>query len=322
MGNIRQAFRQLRDAETGCKLSPDNEIAVILRTDRNIREDLSENRFSLTVAGEFLHIKALDGLALLFDIFSWHAFFPFPELHTDGGVPHIDEDAFIRAVCLLGQNPTPRYAPRFFPAAHDSSTGCWGPHHVWLVTNRGKERSDFLRRLFRSLAVYNGTSVSYRTKILVPRVFLSQPLGGEPNDDGDAEYEHEVVIEKENELSVDIQDTLAECSPDNDDRLTANPLRESYELVLPLLPHHTHDLANLHVPTTKLVTFIHFLQQVQAVEEEPGSTSAELSEEESELDPLSDLIVSAEQLSIEGRLDWGLFDTVMSKDAVTCYKLN
>ncbi|KAI0378766.1 hypothetical protein F5Y04DRAFT_260992 [Hypomontagnella monticulosa] len=298
-----QAFRRLRDAETGY---------------------LSETKFNLMVIEKLPQLgppASPDGLKLLFDIFSWHAFFPFPELHTDTGIPCIDENAFIRAACLLARNPAPRYAPEFSNTTHDFSTGYWGPNLGWLITKRGKDGSDFLRRLFRSLAVYNGTGVGNRTKIMVPRAFISHHVEDAPDglyglDSGLYEdYKYEVIVEKEDELSVDIQDTLAECSPSNNNRLTASPLRESYELVLPSLPHHEHDLANLHVPTTKLVTFFHFLQDLHSNEGRAYYEDSGEEEEESDEDPFLDLIASAERLSNEGRLDWGQFDTVMSEEA-------
>jgi len=124
---------------------------------------------------------------------------------------------------------------------------------------------------------------------------------GEGSEDGPEQQV--VVVEKESERSVDVQDVLSECPPEVD-RLTANPLRESYGLVLSSLQPQPYDIADLHVPTTKAVYLLKVLQAVQA------------SDERSSQSMMSDLIVSAEKLGSEGGLSWEMFDTVMSKQAV------
>jgi hypothetical protein len=68
-----------------------------------------------------------------------------------------------------------------------------------------------------------------------------------------------IVVEREDERSVDRQDVLAESSPDADSRPTPKPLRESYALALAALPRHAHDLADLRVPTARLVALVRLL---------------------------------------------------------------
>ncbi|KAI1209930.1 uncharacterized protein F4807DRAFT_460223 [Annulohypoxylon truncatum] len=281
---LRQAFRKLRDAETG-----------YLSQDR-FKNFMNEKwpRFGLAESSE--------GLTLLFDIFSWHAFFPFPASLTESGTPCIDEDAFLRAICLLTWDPAPLYEPRFSGALHSATSGTWGPHSGWLISKRGKDGSDFLRRIFRSIAVPNSTVVGNETTIQVPRFIYRQPRRkGQKPKDSDSEDDvgqQVVVMEIESERTVDIQDIIAENPPDEIPK-TANPLRESYSPALPTLPRHPFDLTDLHVPTTKLVTLLNLMKAVK-----PGEQGT-----------VQGLITSAEQLGNEGELNWEWFQAVMLNKA-------
>jgi hypothetical protein len=214
-------------------------------------------------------------------------------------VPRIDGNAFLRAVCLLTRDPPPRYGPKFTASTHGVSSGTWGPHSGWLIRARGKDVNDFNRWLFRSLAVPGGTSTINETTIPVPRFIMYLP---HPNSDDEPDQQV-VVMEKESEHAVDILDVLAECPPEVD-RLTTNPLRESYGLVLPSLQSQSHDLTSLQVPTTKLMSLLRLLQPTQAAEKQ--ATMASLTE----------------KLGGEGGLSWEKFDTTVSKQAVRFPEFN
>ncbi|KAI1462039.1 hypothetical protein F4805DRAFT_411835 [Annulohypoxylon moriforme] len=237
-----------------------------------------------------------EGLTSLFDIFSWHAFYPFPASLTDSGTPRIDEDAFPRAVCLLTWNPSPSWAPEFTRGAlHSLSTGTWGPHRGSFVSKRGKDASDFLRRIFRSVAVPNSTITGIETTIPVP-LFIYHEYHDE-EDSGD-EGQQFTIMENQNERKVDIQDTIAENPPDEIPK-TANPLRQSYDPVVPTLPWHPFDLADLHVPITKIVALLNLLKAVRPREQ----------------GVVQDLIASAERLANEGELSWESFQAAMLNQA-------
>jgi len=86
---------------------------------------------------------------------------------------------------------------------------------------RGKDATDFNRRLFRSLAVPNITSANHETTIPVPRFLMFQQHPDQQESD-DPE-EEVIVVENESERWIDIQDVLSECPPEVDG-VTANPL--------------------------------------------------------------------------------------------------
>jgi hypothetical protein len=69
-----------------------------------------------------------DGARILFEIFRWHAFFPFPLRDTEPGTPCINENAFLRAICLLARNPPTYLFPHFSSVVHSKSSGNWGPY--------------------------------------------------------------------------------------------------------------------------------------------------------------------------------------------------
>ncbi|KAI0896898.1 hypothetical protein F4806DRAFT_412695 [Annulohypoxylon nitens] len=283
---IRKSVCRLRDPETGY-LSQDLFCSFV-----------NKNGFQSGLA------ESSEGLIMLFDIFSWHAFFPFPTPLTDLGVPRVDENAFLRAVCLLVWDPAPRYKPSFSGACHGLYSGSWGPHYGWYISKRGKDSSDFLRRIFRSLAIPNSTITGKETTIPVPRFQYRQPRQEEtePEDieeDTEDVGQQVIIMEYESERTVDILDILTENPPDEMTG-TANPLREYYDPVLPTLPHHPFDLADLHIPTTKLVTLLNLLKAVK-----PG-----------EQDVFQDSIASVEQLGSEGKFSWESFQTVTLNQAV------
>ncbi|KAI2777133.1 hypothetical protein F4815DRAFT_305817 [Daldinia loculata] len=290
--NIRQAFCQLCDPDTGY---------------------LSQNKFKHLF--EKILPTASPGVpALLLDIFSWHAFFPFPSIYTASGEPCIDEDAFVRAVCQLAWTRSPRHNLRMEAGAgHCVITGNWGPHFSWLMLARGKDVSDYMRWLFRSLAIPNNTKTGIETTILVPRFFMYQPRQDEPYSGDDSEDEalqqQVVIVEKESERTIDIQDILSEYPPDHH-TMVADPLREGYKLALPFLPHHPYDLTDLHVPTVKVLSLFPLLYAGDGSDEERELAP----EEEDGSDIVADLITSTERLGNEG-LSWEVFDTMLSEHA-------
>ncbi|XDG06769.1 hypothetical protein ABKA04_006384 [Annulohypoxylon sp. FPYF3050] len=134
--------------------------------------------------------------------------------------------------------------------------------------------------------------------IPVPRFQYRQPRGEEQKQEDTEEDVEDVdqqviVMEYESERTVDILDILME-NPPEEMTGTANLLRESYNPVLPTLPHHPYDLADLHVPTAKLVAFLKLLKAVK-----PGEHNV-----------VQDLIDSAERLGNGGGFSWELFQTV------------
>jgi hypothetical protein len=240
--------------------------------------------------------------ALLFDICSSHAFFPFPILYDASGKPQIDEDGFVRAVCLLTLSPANRYGSKFSPATHRVYSGSWGPHRGSYVAVRGKDASDFRRRLFRSLAVPDSTRTNRDTTMSVPRFvwYESEKEGSDSDDEGESDQQM-IVAEDENELSIDIVDVLSECPPETDS-LTANPFRESYCVVLSSLPKRTDDLSVLSIPTDKLVALLSLVQHVQPAS--PG-----------------DLTATIEGLGSDGKVDWDVFDSALSEHSVRIFTL-
>ncbi|OTB04208.1 hypothetical protein M426DRAFT_262427 [Hypoxylon sp. CI-4A] len=274
--NIRQSFQQLRDPTTGY-LSP---IAF---------KHLFAERLSDSEVG-----TSLDASALLLDILISHAFYPFSPPHVDSGLPQIDENAFLRAVSLLLLTPARRIKSKFKPAVHRMYGGTWGPHRGWYVSVRGKDASDFRRRLFRSIATpdSSNTNTSSITTIPVPRFeWLGlREDGSDPEDDPTQQF---VVVEDEAEASIDILDVLSETPPEAD-TLTMNPFRESYRMVLPSLPQRTDDLSSLYISTTKLVALLKLIQQIQRENTE-------------------NLVSRVEEVGGNGKVGWEGFETVISE---------
>jgi hypothetical protein len=195
---------------------------------------------------------------------------------------------------------------------HNTSSGGWGPYYGSLISQRGKESLDSSRWLFRSLAVPNNIITGHETTILVPRFMMYHGLsdsesGSGSEDSGSDDYrEHQTfVVEYEKERSIDIHDIAAECAPGWDDRITANPLREAYELVLPSLPAHPYDLADLHVPTAKLLSLLAVLQAV-AVERSNSPAEQEL---------FSGMINSVERL--DRKIEWQAFKSLTLQHMVS-----
>ncbi|KAI1401090.1 hypothetical protein F4819DRAFT_343182 [Hypoxylon fuscum] len=276
VGNIRQSFRQLRDPATGY-ISP------------MVFKHLFAERLSGSEVG-----NSLGAPALLLNIFTSHAFYPFPPPHVDSGAPQIDENAFLRAVCLLILAPAQRTGSKFGSAIHRMYGGTWGPHRGWYVAVRGKDASDFRRRLFRSLATPDSSSINTGTvtTISVPRFeWLGfRKDGSDPEDDPTQQF---VVVEDETEASIDILDVLSE-SPPEVDTLTMNPFRESYRLVLPSLPKRTDDLSSLCIPTAKLVALLKLIQQTQR-------------------ENMEDLVTQVEEAGSNAKVGWEGFETIMSE---------
>jgi hypothetical protein len=237
----------------------------------------------------------------LLSILSFHAFHPFPQSPRN---PGITEDAFIRAICLLALSPFPYQGPTA-PATHRHSSGTWGPHRGRYITSRGKSAPDFLRRVFRSLALpYTCTTPrTSLTTIPVPRFEYHVPLApvegsGERSDGYDDELGTEmVVVEHEREMHVDVVDVLSECPPE-EDRLTVSPFRESYQIVLPSLRGHKEDLAELFVPTARLVGLMQVVLAVQGVSIPDGEAATE-------------------RLGRDGKMGWREFDGAMAEHSVS-----
>ncbi|KAE8371638.1 hypothetical protein BDV26DRAFT_302581 [Aspergillus bertholletiae] len=232
-------------------------------------QDLSEAMFKRLVAerlAEFGVNESPNAPALHFKVYSSHAFYPFPASDSGSEQAGIDED------------------------------GNWGPHGGWYIAIRGKDASDFRRRLFRSLALpaSSGTSTSYDTKITVPR-FIWFESKKEETDSGSELDQQVVVTEDESELSIDIVDVLSECPPEAD-TLTANLFRESYRIVLPSLPKRTGDLSMLFIPRIELVALLKLVHQVQ------GEKSV-------------DSAAAIRGLGNEEKISWKRFDSVMSEQS-------
>ncbi|KAI0181173.1 hypothetical protein GGR52DRAFT_577765 [Hypoxylon sp. FL1284] len=269
--NIRQSFRQLRDPAT---------------------EYLSPVAFKRVFAEKLPNADvghSLDAPALLLDIFTWHAFYPFPPPHVDSGL-QIDENAFLRGVALLVLAPAQRIKSKFRPAVHRVYGGFWRGHSGWYLAARGKDAGDFRRRIFRSLATPEGSSRNTVTTISVPRFEWLGPRedGSDPEDDPTQQF---IVAENETEASIDVVDVLAE-SPPEEDALTMNPFRESYRLALPSLPKRTDDLASLCILKTKLVALLKLIQQTQG-------------------ENMEGLVTSVEEVGGNGMVSWEGFEKVM-----------
>lgn len=249
------------------------------------------------------------------DILARHASFTFspvlelPEFH-DG----IDQSSFTRAVCLLALRSVPGYGCRkcwgtCFPEypIHSSCSGSWGPHRGIYVSKRGKGASDFMRRIFRSLASsdyddaasHHAAAGTAKTETSIPVLRfmyrLRLPKGQEEAKSGEEDEEPErpefAIIENEREVSIDIQNVLSECPPEGD-HVAANPFRESYSLTLPGLPHPAHDLSELRVRVSKVSALLTLSQYLGLSERRPG-------EEETH----SNLAVLIERLSGETGLE-------------------
>ncbi|KAI1408892.1 hypothetical protein F5Y13DRAFT_193929 [Hypoxylon sp. FL1857] len=275
--NIRQVFRHLREPETK-RLSQSAFIHFMTK---------GLSRFGLT--------ESSGASVLLYEVISWHAFFPFPASYDSSGTISLDETAFVRAICLLWRDrASVLFAPNFTSPSYSSElqwrnqSGSWGPHDGYLLGIRGKDGSDFLRRVFRSLAVPNGIITGNTTTIRVPRFIMYRLRSKSP--DGPLE-QRIVVMGEEKERSIDIQDVISECPP-NDEPVWLKPLRESYSIVLPSLPHQPHDLADLHVPTTKAVDLLKLVHSLPSSEKEPMQDVISLAESRNLL-----------QCSVKARLD-------------------
>lgn len=265
--------------------------------------DLSSDLFKRQITQNLLSLSiplAKETSTTLFSILTFHASQPFPSPdpwpHRSSGHPLIDEDAFVRAICLLILSPFPFQGPNS-PATHGYYSGTWGPHRGRYVARRGRDAGDFRRRVFRSIAIPDGTSTEHATVVSVPRFVYYEPVPEGKVDEDDVGTET-VVVEEEREVEVDVVDVLSECPPE-EDRLTANPFRESYRVVLPSLPRHKEDLMRLFVPTARLVGLMEVVQEVQA-----GTTT--------------DWAAMMERFGSDGKIGWSEFDSGMAEHSVSC----
>ncbi|KAF3031775.1 hypothetical protein E8E12_002439 [Didymella heteroderae] len=266
-------------------------------------KDLSPDLFEQQITN---HLQSLfvtlpqETSRTLFSILSFHAVYPFSQQTQKSGV---SEDAFIRAICLLTLSPFPFQGPTA-RATHSYYSGTWGPYHGRYIARRGRDASDFLRRVFRSLTLSSSTSrrseqytkqPGHMTMLQVPRFSYYEPtVTGEDHEGSEDEASKEiVVVEDERETDVDIIDVLSECPPE-EDRRTANPFRESYRIVLPSLPRHEEDLMDLFVPTSRLVGLMQLLSGAQ--------TSRTV-----------DWAGAMESASIDGKMGWKEFEHTMAE---------
>ena len=250
-------------------------------------------------------------MAILFDIVAWHASFPFPPPDS----PAVDQDGFIRAVSLLTLNP----APRLNNHKYGVSSGSWGPHSASLVQSRGKDDRDLRRRLFRSLAVpaAAGTApedVDTLTKLRIARFIMDQPREKKPvgafaqeeEEDSDDPGQQVLVVAEEDERYIDLQDVLSECPPE-EDRLTLNPLRESYEAVLPTLPRQPYYLHEMQIPSLKLVNLLRLL----TVADPDGDNG-----QEEELLEWTEILLATPASDSTSYVSWQEFDNALCKSQV------
>lgn len=261
------------------------------------------------MAQKFDGTISTDHITILYEIFRWHAFFPFPSNNTGSGTSCINEDAFIRAILLLTRNPPAYLSPDFCNVSHNTSSGYWGPHHGQFVSNRGKDAVDYSRWIFRSIAIPNDEHTDHDTIIQVPRFIDYQPrLEGESRDSDSEEDlgQQFVVVENEKEREVDVHDIVSESAPGWDERMVANPLREAYAPVLSWLPAQRYDLVNLHVPVVKLLNLLKALQMIGRAE----------NPEKQEV--LQSMIDSVEMLYSGGNINWESFKNVIADHGV-CY---
>lgn len=138
------------------------------------------------------------------------------------------------------------------------------------------------------------------TKIPVPRFIMYQYR--EPDDE---EPSQRVMVKvDEEERSVDLQDILSEYPPE-EDTLTANPLREAYSVALDSLPRQPHDLAELGVPTAKLVSLLKLLHDLEDEVPQGGDAVG------------ADLMALVQGLRDEpSHTGWQKFDALLSSQTV------
>ncbi|KAK8064014.1 hypothetical protein PG996_008666 [Apiospora saccharicola] len=162
-----------------------------------------------------------------------------------------------------------------------------------------------MRRIFRSLAAYNdddatdpranGTGKA-ETSIPVLRFMYRVRLpeneewtkaeDEEDEEDEEPERQEFAIMENEPEVTIEIQDVMSECPPE-EDRLTANPFRESYSLALPGLPRPEHDLTELRVPMTKFSALLTLAKQLNATGQHYGQGEGEIDDPEAVVEMLS-----------------------------------
>lgn len=231
--------------------------------------------------------SAVDSLGALV---RWHAVFPFPAAPSSS-FAGLDLPSLLRALALLLAPPpiTPTIAldtatagGPLPPSPCGVRSGRWAAHDGWLVTKRGRGAEDALRRVFRSLAAEEaptsppaagaGAGDDEATAVVrVPRFVMYVPRGTNDggrvggvtaaalaDDDNDDLGQQVVVVQDEDERTVDLLDVLSECPPD-EDRKTANPLRENWVGVLAALPRHDRHLGQLGVPRARLAGLLGLL---------------------------------------------------------------
>ncbi|KAI1660001.1 hypothetical protein F4813DRAFT_386871 [Daldinia decipiens] len=250
--NIRQVFCQLRGPETGY---------------------LSRNKFK-HLFERILPTPSSGVEVLLFDIFSWHAFFPFPPTCTTSGEFCIDEDAFTRAVCQLVWTYSPHHSAHMREGR--APTTVLSPEIGGHISAGSFQPAD-------------------------------EPYSGDDSEDED--LQQVVIVEKESERTIDIQDVISECPPDHH-TMVGDPLREGYKLALPFLPHRPYDLTDLHVPTIKVLSLFPLLY----AEDDSDEENELVSEEDNEPDIGADFITSIERLGTE-ELSWEIFNTMLNEHA-------
>ena len=171
---------------------------------------------------------------ILYDMMRRHATYPFWTELPD----KLCEDAFIRVLALLRSEP--------YSQIHSSgcSTGSWGGHVGMLVTYREKTEQDHKRRLFRGMAEQTDEGAATPIQIVVPRFMYYEDLphttslmaegDGTPLEEAMNSQRRVLVVEQEDERSVELLDILSRTEPGKC-RKVRSPLRESYSIVVPTL---------------------------------------------------------------------------------------
>ena len=108
-----------------------------------------------------------------------------------------------------------------------------------------------------------------------------------------------LVTMAEDERCIDLQDVLSECPPE-EDRLTLNPLRESYETVLSTLPQQPLCLHEMEIPRSNLASLFNILNASNV----NGGNGHE-----------QDLL-SVSDYTNSSSVSWQEFDSILSKNQV------
>lgn len=93
--------------------------------------------------------------------------------------------------------------------------------------------------------------------IPVPRLTWSVPREDQDPEDYES-YQQYIVMQPEDERSIDALDALTHYPPESD-RLTTDPFRENYKSRMDHLPRQPYHLSDMHVSSAKLVSLLGLL---------------------------------------------------------------